>query len=277
MTSGDLPFADALRKAVGWNQTIDDWRRYLAWEPRGCFVAEWDGHPAGTATTLAYGTELAWIGMVLVQAEYRRRGIGRALLHHCIHTLEELGIRSIRLDATPDGQKIYEPLWFRAEWTLTRWEHRAWDGVPCESGGTRNAVLQDIENIVALDATAFGVTRRDLLIRLLAASDVALTCEDAAGRVRGLGFVRPGSRAWYLGPVIAEDDASGLLLIEALLGRLRGKPVYWDVPEPNLAASAWAREHNFVPQRLLTRMARGTSPPRADPQKQFALAGPEMG
>ena len=56
LTQADLPFADALRALVGWNQTIRDWQRFLALQPDGCFLAEWGGSPAGTATTICYGT-----------------------------------------------------------------------------------------------------------------------------------------------------------------------------------------------------------------------------
>src|SRR5881409_405096 len=59
----DLPFADSLRALAGWNQTLGDWERFLVTEPTGCFLAEWNGTPAGTATTMVYGPELAWIGM----------------------------------------------------------------------------------------------------------------------------------------------------------------------------------------------------------------------
>src|SRR2546425_10786138 len=117
----DLPFADSLRALAGWNQTLDDWERFLALEPEGCFLADWNGTPAGTATTIVYGPELAWIGMVLVHPEFRRRGIGRALLQHCIDSLRERGVRCIKLDATPVGRAVYRDLGFHDEWTLKRW------------------------------------------------------------------------------------------------------------------------------------------------------------
>jgi len=123
MTAADLDLADSLRALAGWNQTRNDWRRLLTHEPRGCFIAEWDGSPAGTATTICYGTDLAWIGMVLVDPEYRRRGIGTSLLRHCLDYLAGRGIRCIKLDATPQGRPVYERLGFQSEWPLTRWEH----------------------------------------------------------------------------------------------------------------------------------------------------------
>ena len=63
MTADDLDFADSLRAVAGWNQTLDDWRDLLALEPTGCFIAEWNGTPAGTATTTCYEKRVAWIGV----------------------------------------------------------------------------------------------------------------------------------------------------------------------------------------------------------------------
>ena len=53
LTREDLPFADSVRAFAGWNQTIADWERFLAAEADGCFLAGWNGAPAGTATAIA--------------------------------------------------------------------------------------------------------------------------------------------------------------------------------------------------------------------------------
>ena len=115
MDTRDLDFADSVRAAANWNQTKQDWERFVACEPRGCFVAEWEGSPAGTATTTYYGPELGWIGMLLVHPEFRKRGIGTGLLRHCIASLTQREAKGIKLDATPIGQRLYERLGFTAE------------------------------------------------------------------------------------------------------------------------------------------------------------------
>ncbi|MEM7011507.1 MAG: GNAT family N-acetyltransferase, partial [Verrucomicrobiota bacterium] len=87
MTETDLAFADSVRAAAGWNQTLEDWRRILRFEPDGCFLAEFDRRPAGTATTICYGDVLGWIGMILVHPEFRRRGIATSLMERSIEHL----------------------------------------------------------------------------------------------------------------------------------------------------------------------------------------------
>ena len=118
----DLTFADSIRAAAGWNQTIADWRRLLSHEPEGCFLGEWEGAPAGVVTTTRYGNELAWIGMMLVHSEYRRRGIATALMDAAIEYLRSKKVSCIKLDATPDGAKVYKRLGFRPELELHRWK-----------------------------------------------------------------------------------------------------------------------------------------------------------
>src|SRR5918912_792043 len=77
----DLGAALLLTQQAHWNQTESDWLRLLKLEPHGCFVACSDPRVIGTITTVTYRTELAWIGMVLVDPDFRRRGIGTRLMH----------------------------------------------------------------------------------------------------------------------------------------------------------------------------------------------------
>src|SRR5258707_9241947 len=111
MTAADLPLGLRLCRSAGWNQTEADWQRFLDLQPDGCFVAEYNGTPAGTTTTCIFGS-VAWIAMVLVEESARGRGIGTALLHHALEFLDDRGVATIRLDATPLGLSLYERLGF---------------------------------------------------------------------------------------------------------------------------------------------------------------------
>jgi len=309
----DLPFADFLRALAGWNQTLGDWERFLTIEPAGCFLAEWNGTPAGTATTIVYGPELAWIGMVLVHPEFRRRGIGQALLRHGIDYLRGRGVRCIKLDATPLGRTVYEGLGFQDEWTLRRWARPAAppqadfheSGMadlpagldarqrvptllmdPTQEFGIEGAGSDDSlrawragdEQILGpLDASAFGVSRQLLLPALASQSRATVVLERDPGRPAGFGLLRPGSHALYLGPVVASSANVGIRMVEALVAASNGQMIFWDMPDENTAAIAWAEAHAFAVQRPLTRMFLGENLAPGDPRQQFGLAGPEVG
>jgi len=278
MTRADLPFADSVRASAGWNQTFADWERFLETEPEGCFLAEWNSSPAGTATTTVYGLELGWIGMVLVHPEYRRRGIGRALLERCVEHLRARGVRCIKLDATPLGKQVYDSLGFKDEWTMTRWVCPAAPPQPAAlEPGLRSLRTTDAELIEPLDVAAFGVSRQALRRTLAQHSRCALVLAPSADGIAGYGLLRTGSQALYLGPVVAHSPDAGRLLLDALVDHGAGQRIFLDVPDRNAAAVAWAGERGCTAQRPLTRMFLGENLRPGDENLQFALTGPETG
>jgi len=277
MTEADLPFADTVRSLAGWNQTREDWHRFLKMEPSGCFVAEWDSTPAGTATTITYGVGLGWIGMVLVHPDYRRRGIGNALLKGCIDYLRERGVRCIKLDATPLGKAVYDRLGFESEWSLARWERTGAHPRSPAGPDIRSWREADAELIDEFDAPAFGTSRLPLVRALASGSRVALVLQSDPDRITGYGMLRTGSQALYLGPCSAVSTATGISIIESLVDRCGAERIFWDIPDANEASVEWARRHGFTQQRPLVRMYLGENTAPGDARKQFALAGPEVG
>ena len=281
MADADVRFADRIRDSAGWNQTLQDWQRLLRHDPAGCFVAEWNGRPAGTATTTIYSQDLAWIGMVLVDPAVRRRGIGTALLVHCMEHLWQSEVGCIKLDATPLGSRVYGPLGFVAEWSLSRWQTAKLAARPARieatsDMGARPLDRGDVGCVADLDAGAFGVARNRMLAMLAAQSDTRVR-RDRAGQVTGYGMVRPGQRARYLGPMVAHDESSGVALVDDLLGSIQGDPVYWDIPDSNHAAVRVAQRYGMHRQRTLTRMCLGQNVRPSSPSAQWAIAAPEIG
>jgi GNAT superfamily N-acetyltransferase len=142
MTSADIPAGMRLKEFAGWNQTQEDWERFLEAEPEGCFVAEWNGQVAGTVATIIYEQRFAWIGMVLVDPALRGKGIGTALLLKAIDYLDAKKVPCMKLDATPQGKPIYTRLGFRIEYDIER--HSLIHEASAESRGeSRQAVCNN--------------------------------------------------------------------------------------------------------------------------------------
>jgi GNAT superfamily N-acetyltransferase len=266
LSNDGLDFAQSIRSIAGWNQTDRDWRRLFDSEPEGCFLAEMDGQPAGTATTTSYGVELAWIGMILVHPEYRRRGVATRLMDHCLAWLtERMKVRCVKLDATPLGREVYEKLGFQDEFEITRWEGHSTPGYEGERSKFDSATIRE------LDRKAFGADRLGFLKRL--ASDSRRILVDT----RGFGMLRDGSNADYLGPIVSREGESGCTIVRSLLQCPDVRPVFWDIPEDNAPAVHLARELGFRRQRLLIRMWTGQQKAVGDPAFQWAISGPETG
>jgi GNAT superfamily N-acetyltransferase len=280
LQEADLAFADSLRGIVGWNQTVQDWERFLKLSPEGCFLAEWNRTPAGTATTICYGKEAAWIGMLLVHPDHRKKGIGRKLLTHCLDHLRERQIRCIKLDATPQGKILYDKLGFTTQWSLTRWQIET---LPDPGSGSEEALgsipslnTQEWNDMLALDCKAFGKSRPELIAELSQGARAALL-HRSGSQINGFGFLRDGTRAQYLGPIVANSPEAGLDLATDLLRRAVGQRVFWDIPDDNFPAIKLARDWGFTAQRPLTRMALGPDPDPGNPSCYFGIIDPAVG
>jgi predicted N-acetyltransferase YhbS len=279
MTESDLGAADELRRLIGWNQTLEDWRRLLELEPQGCFIALRDQAMVGTVTTTAYGQALAWIGMVLVHPQHRRQGIAASLMRQALEHLQRRGVRSVKLDATPAGYPLYQRLGFVPEWTLTRCQRPAKSELAAPKSAlaeTRDLSAADWEAVDQVDAAAFGAPRSRLLRSLARHGRKALVW-PANGAAAGWGLLRGGASADYLGPVVCPSAEGALALVAALLREVGPRPVIWDVPDPNDAAKAAAQRFGFRPLRPLTRMRLGPEAATSDARAQFAIADPAVG
>jgi GNAT superfamily N-acetyltransferase len=279
MERADIPAGLRLCAQAGWNQTGADWLRLLHAEPDGCFVLGGaDGAIRATVTTTVYGATLAWIGMMLVDTAYRRRGYARALLRHALDYLEQTrGIHTIALDATSLGMPLYNSLGFIAQYSLTRYEGRpAITELPAD---VRELRANDLSQIAALDAEAFGADRLPLLQRFLHEDAVCGYGLPGASEsdVRGYVLTRPGARTRYIGPLVATDGDAAELLLQAAIARHPDEPIAIDIPDEIILARYLAERFGLEPVRSFTRMSRGDPLPPATRDFCFAIAGPEIG
>jgi len=196
---------------------------------------------------------------VLTTAAYRRRGFARKLLLHAIERADAIGIESLKLDATDQGQPLYESLGFRVEQPVERW-WRARSGPP-QSAHSDSLT----EDSLALDREATGADRSRLLEALASRGGIASTPD-------GFCLSRPGRRANYIGPCVARSATLARQLIESCAQM----ESYWDLLPQNRAAIEIANKLRFTPARRLVRMVRGRDL-RGREDWVYAIAGFELG
>jgi len=265
-----------LKDIAGWNQTKEDWERFLQADPEGCFVAEWNGQVAGTVTTIIYENRFAWIGMVLVDPQLRGKGIGTALLLKAIDHLDSKRVPCLKLDATPQGKPIYARLGFRIEYEIER--HSLTREVsPKASPGTVSDAAQNIERLLEMDREVFGADRSVLLRSLAGSAPELVIITHPGGAVNGFALGRKGSQADHLGPWVASNALAAREVLKGFLLRSQRQVVFVDVVRDNPWAPALLAANGFRFSRSLTRMYRGENAHPGRPDFVCAILGPEFG
>lgn len=262
----DVPAAFQLSAQAGWNQSEEDWRTLIELAPKTCLAIEVNGQLAATTTLLCYGRRLAWIGMVLTKREFQRRGYARKLFREALRQADEMGIETIKLDATEQGKPLYEQFGFRGEQEIVRWSRPSLQpnlGTEHFPAGRASPPLWR-----QVDAEYFGADRLTLLERL---------AERNPPAVRGQSYLfsRPGRVSAYLGPCVGDnpEDARDLILTWVNNSACSW---FWDLFPGNRQAATLASELAFVPQRRLLRMARGKELSE-NLDAIYAIAGFELG
>lgn len=85
--------------------------------PDTCFIAEWEGLPAGYGFGAIDGLDhdTGWLMTIAVKHDYRSKGIGKALTLKVIETLENLKLNKIVLTVSPNNpaRNLYKRIGFQ--------------------------------------------------------------------------------------------------------------------------------------------------------------------
>lgn len=250
---GDVSDAKELSDAAGWNQIETDWERIVRVQPDGCLSAWIGSRLVGTTTFVTYGAALAWVGMVLVHPAFRGRGIGTRLFRAAIDALKQRQMPVVGLDATDSGRPLYEKEGFREVAPIERWTGSLQQSA-ANRGGIEQVHSNRAETIVRFDRRLAGVDRGLLIRQLLGEEEgKGFVARGDDGTLQGYVLTRPGRSAWQVGPVVAHQEDTAGLLLDAAARFLDGREVVLDVVE-GFGFSALLEERGLTPSRRLTRM-----------------------
>lgn len=260
---GDAPAGLLLSTEAHWNQNEADWRFFLS---KGTVFGVRNGKQlVATAALLPYSAGNAWISMVLVTANWRRRGIATKLVDACLDAATKLGLTTW-LDATPAGANVYGPLGFTPTLQLRRLRLESPKGVST----VQSLSICSVADFIARDVRAMGFDRGLLLTEFGGRTGSRMVSSGDA-----IALVRDGRTARHIGPVFADTHQGALTLVDAIVRSEQG-PWLLDAVHSQedflrgLADTGWAIERPF--QRM--RFGRATMIAAELP---FAVAGPEFG
>ena len=205
-----------------------------------------EGKIVSSAAIIPYDTNLASIGMVIVNEEYRGLGLGKIVTQKCIDSVSQN--TSIMLISTEDGKPLYENLGF----TTVDYLHKYLSDnyIPTKLINNREITLEkycenDINEIIELDSAAFGDKRSKLLLNRINQSKQCLVVKSLDGKIIGFGLSIVGTINLLIGPIVAPDSQTAAILIDRLILNHQGK-LRIDVPSSNDELMLFLEKSGFV-------------------------------
>ncbi len=261
----DIDDALLLSDEARWNQTAADWAVFMTHGE--CYGVRADGRLLSSAAILPFSGGFGWISMVLVTADYRRRGLASQLMNRCIDALRARGCASL-LDATPEGALVYRQLGFRSQCGMSRWR-----GMGLHSSARLSQIGPEPDRaaIFAADADAFGGDRRFLVEDFLDRPG-----SRVIGDARNFIVLRAGRNATQIGPLVAEDGGRAQALLETALANISGA-VILDVLDAGACLQPVLVKQGFAAFRTFERMVLDRENLPGLPSKLMVAAGPEFG
>jgi GNAT superfamily N-acetyltransferase len=259
----DAPAGLLLSTEAHWNQNEADWRFFLS---KGIVFGSRDGKQlVATAALLPYSAGNAWISMVLVTANWQRRGIATKLVDACLNAATKLGLTTC-LDATPAGANVYGPLGFTPTLQLRRLRL----GTPKGVSAARTLSTCSIADFIARDVRAMGFDRSALLTEFGGRADSRMVSLGNA-----VALVRDGRTARHIGPLFADTHEGALALVDAIVRSEQG-PWLLDAVSSQEAFLRGLTDTGWTIERPFQRMRFGRAT-KAAAELPFAVAGPEFG
>ncbi len=278
LTIDDTRQALELSNAEKWNQTAADWNFIITTPENVCLAAVDNEKVVGTATAIVYNNEVAWIGMVLVNKNYRGKGISKLLLSDLFEKLKYCCC--IKLDATPAGRPVYEKFGFKTEYKILRLTNASvsLNNLSYDySCNIERLCSEDISKVISFDENVFGANRAELIAFLYKNNTEDSWVLKQDGKNTGFVLGREGIRFYQLGPVAAMSGSGAKELLLKSFENIEGKAVVIDVPYENKDLLVWLLFLGFEIQRSFFRMYQHENLYPGIPQNQISICGPEFG
>jgi GNAT superfamily N-acetyltransferase len=277
MDLSDMDSLMRLKDAEGWNQLEKDWALLISYQESVNLVAVLDNHIVGSLTAINYDNMVAWIGMMLVDKDYRGRGIARLLLLDAIAKLDKC--KSIKLDATPAGRPVYLKLGFIDEYILYRMTNPSASSISLAYVPFKTEQIKpaDVPEVAAFDKKVFGADRSELIRQLYESYPELAWHIKENNSIAGFCLGRRGQNFTQIGPVHASSSNGVKALLQSAINQVRGQALVIDIFALKPEIKGWLEACGFISQRPFTRMYLRNNPHPGIIESQYLISGPELG
>jgi len=242
ITRNDLPALKDLQPD-DWGDIIPDMEFYLHYPFCNPVKATLNGRIVGIGTSIIFERS-AWLAHIIVDSEFRNKGIGGEMVHHLLETLQEKSIDTCLLIATELGKPVYVKAGFNIVCEYLFFERRdPW--INCHVSENIVSFKEEYRSdIYELDKKMTGEDRIPLLTDYL--KNALLYLENGSLQ----GFYLPGLKE---GMIVACKENAGLELMKLKYPTV-DKAV---LPSDNQAGCQFLMQHGFIKSNTGTRMVYG--------------------
>jgi len=251
----------------------------FTYEPNGCFVAEVNGKQVGHVFSISYG-KVGWIGLLIVDKEHRRSGIGTLLTKKAMSYLLDLGVETIKLEAVPEIAILYRKLGFIDEFDSLRFMR-----INKKDSHTTNMNVtplgrDEIEEMAKFDSRYFGANRLKVLRHVHEDDSERCFISRVKSQIVGYIMCYEAETGYRIGPWVCNPCYSSIareLALKCMETLKANTKVYVGVPAVNKLAVRILQDLDFRQYFKSIRMYFGKKPKNECIEGIFAIGGPEKG
>jgi len=275
----DIEFVYTLCKNESWNYSRKRIERVHHYEPEGCFVAVVNRKRVGHVFSISYG-KVGWIGLLIVDKEHRRMGIGTLLMRRAIDYLQNLGVETVKLEAVPEIAGLYRKLGFIDEFDSLRFKKVNEKDNQSTNPNIKPLRGNQITETAEFDSRYFGANRIRVLRQLFEDNPELCFISRKNSQIVGYIMCYEMETGYRIGPWICNphdpQTAKGLILkcIQAIETNTK---LYIGVPAVNNTSVKLLQDLDFELYCKSVRMYLGKKPANEHVKFIFSIGGPENG
>lgn len=275
----DVEFVYELCKNEHWNYSRKRIERVHNYEPQGCFVALVNRKRVGHVFSVSCG-KVGWIGLLIVDKEHRRRGVGTLLMRKAMNYLIGLGVETIKLEAVPIIAELYHRLGFNTDFDSLRFKRINRKDNQSKELNVNSIRKKEITEIAHFDSEYFGANRTRVLCQLYEDNPELCFASRIKSKIAGFIMCYKMETGYRIGPWICNPryPKTAEELVQKCLETIEtNAELYVGVPAVNEKAVKLLLNLEFGLYSRSIRMHFGKKPNKERVEGIFSISGPENG
>ena len=243
MSPSEVETAIYWAKNEGWNPGINDASAFYQADSTGFLAGKYNDKIIATISAVKYGSTFGFIGLYIVENNFRGHGFGFKIWETAISCLTD---RNIGLDGVLAQQENYKKSGFNLAHRNIRYAGNSIFHKQPDRTTTVNNI--DINELLRYDQQFFPEDRSEFLKNWVSPKNSKTLAIVEDSKILGYGSIRACHQGFKIGPLNANNSGIAEELFLALTASIpNGSEIFLDVPEPNKDAKQLAQKFGMTP------------------------------